>query len=284
MVAEMSNFNINNLNRDYTFKTEQYFRRGWEIFRQNIWEFIIFSFSIIVIVKISAVLLSHSGINITLIDSLDIINPFTLHSIFYAVLFGGIYSVAFKIIQNRTIVCRDFLWGLKLKNFFSILFVDFFRKLLIVLMSLPGLVALSLVFISGGLGLLPLWAFRGMPLWAVVFYGVSNLWKLIGIIPFILPGIYLAVSYIFCVPFVVEKSLHPWVALNASRKVIDKKWFSFLGFGFFLFLLNLVGAVTFGFGLVMTIPLSSCIITAAFADIVGLNGTAVNPANNIRVG
>jgi uncharacterized membrane protein len=123
-----------------------------------------------------------------------------------------------------------------------------------------------------------------MPLWAVVFYGVRNLWRLIAIIPFILPGIYLAVSYIFCVPFVVEKGLHPWVALNASRKVIDKEWFSFLGFGFFLFLLNLVGAVTFGFGLVITIPLSSCIITAAFADIVGLNGTAVNPANNIRVG
>ena len=39
-----------------------------------------------------------------------------------------------------------------------------------------------------------------------------------------------------------------------------------------LTLLNLAGLLLLGIGALVTIPLSSCIMVAAFEDIVGLNG------------
>ena len=94
----------------------------------------------------------------------------------------------------------------------------------------------------------------------------------IGFAFFIIPGIYLAVAYGFSTIFVIEKKLSFWSALEASRKLITKKWFSFLGFFLQLVLLNLGGLLLVGIGLFVTIPLSTCIIIAAFEDIAGLYG------------
>ena len=80
------------------------------------------------------------------------------------------------------------------------------------------------------------------------------------------------VNYGFSTIFVIEKKLSFRSALEASRKLITKKWFSFLGFFLQLVLLNLGGLLLVGIGLFVTIPLSTCIIIAAFEDIVGLNG------------
>lgn len=62
--------------------------------------------------------------------------------------------------------------------------------------------------------------------------------------------------------------------METSRKLITKKWFSFFGLLLLLFLLNLGGAILLGVGLLVTIPLSVCIIAAAYEDIVGLNSVS----------
>ena len=85
----------------------------------------------------------------------------------------------------------------------------------------------------------------------------------------IIPGIYLAVSYLFALLFVIEYRLNIWAALEASRKIISKKWLSFLGFTLALVYINLVGFLFLNLGLLFTIPLSYCAIVAAFEDIVG---------------
>jgi uncharacterized membrane protein len=92
----------------------------------------------------------------------------------------------------------------------------------------------------------------------------------LGFLLFIIPGIYLAVAYMFAMPFAVAQRMDFWTALEASRKLITKNWFSFLGFALLLFLINFVGALLFGIGLLVTIPLSACAVAAAYADIVGL--------------
>jgi uncharacterized membrane protein YdcZ (DUF606 family) len=61
-----------------------------------------------------------------------------------------------------------------------------------------------------------------------------------------------------------------WAGMEFSRKLISKNWFSFLGFAFVLVLLNLAGVLLLGVGLVVTIPISACVIATAYADIVGL--------------
>lgn len=115
--------------------------------------------------------------------------------------------------------------------------------------------------------------FRGFNQFLQIFlvHLISNILIVIGCWLLIIPGIYLAVAYQFSSLFVIEKKLSFWSALEASRKIITKQWFSFLLFGIALFLLNVAGVLALGIGMFVTFPLTLCIVVAAFEDIVGLN-------------
>lgn len=116
--------------------------------------------------------------------------------------------------------------------------------------------------------------FRGFNQFLQIFLVnvVSSILIAIGFLLLIIPGVYLAVAYTFSLLFAIEKKLSFWSAMEASRKLITKKWFSFLVFGVVIMLLNLAGLLALGVGLLVTIPLTYCIMVAAFEDIVGLNG------------
>ncbi|WP_017298754.1 hypothetical protein [Nodosilinea nodulosa] len=103
---------------------------------------------------------------------------------------------------------------------------------------------------------------------------VSTILTAIGFVLLILPGIYLAVAYIFAQPLVIDKNADFWQAMEMSRKLVTKKWFSFFALLIVIFLLNVAGAILLGVGLLVTLPLSVCIIAAAYEDIVGLNSVA----------
>jgi uncharacterized membrane protein len=92
---------------------------------------------------------------------------------------------------------------------------------------------------------------------------------LLGIL-LIAPGIYLAIAYIFTVPLIVGKKMEFWPAMEASRKLITKKWTSFFGFSLVLTLINFAGVLLCGVGLLFTAPLTICAIAAAYESIVGL--------------
>ncbi|XGV94591.1 MAG: glycerophosphoryl diester phosphodiesterase membrane domain-containing protein [Leptolyngbya sp. BL-A-14] len=120
--------------------------------------------------------------------------------------------------------------------------------------------------------------FRGfnyyLPLFLVSL--VSGVLIFIGFVLFIIPGVYLSVAYTFALPLVLEKKMNFWDAMELSRKLISKNWFSFFGFAFVLGLINIVGLLVLGLGLLVTIPLSVCAIAAAYADIVGLPSSAAD--------
>jgi hypothetical protein len=103
---------------------------------------------------------------------------------------------------------------------------------------------------------------------------VSSILIGLGFILLIIPGIYLVVSYALSMPLLLDKNLDFWPAMETSRKVVGKKWWSFFLFGIALFFLNLAGAILLGLGLLVTVPWSFCSITAAYEDIVGLNSVA----------
>lgn len=102
---------------------------------------------------------------------------------------------------------------------------------------------------------------------------VAGLLIVLGFVLLIIPGIYLLIAYFFSTCLVIEKRFDFWPALETSRKLVTKRWFSFLGFGLLLFLLNLAGAFLFIIGLFVTIPLTFCIIVAAYEDVIGLSGS-----------
>ncbi len=98
----------------------------------------------------------------------------------------------------------------------------------------------------------------------------STLLVCIGFVLLLLPGIYLAIGYMFTTFLVIDYRMEFWQAMEMSRTIISRHWFSFFGFACVLFVLNMLGALAFGIGLLITIPVTSCAAAIAYKEIVGL--------------
>jgi hypothetical protein len=220
----MTGYSPDFIERDYEVKIGDYFSRGWEIFKQYAWAFILFTLVTFLIAGLVSMLPSPLGLRTFGDNPLGGANILT--NILSPILGVGYYFVAFQIIRNRAYSFGDFFNGFK----------------------------------------------KFLPVFLTAF--VSSILIALGFILLILPGIYLAVAYLFAQLFVVDKSLNFWSAMESSRKVITKKWFSFFGLVLLLALLNVLGAIVLGIGLLVTIPLSACVVAAAYEDVVGLNSVA----------
>jgi uncharacterized membrane protein len=99
----------------------------------------------------------------------------------------------------------------------------------------------------------------------------------LGLLLLILPGIYLAVAYWLTVPTVLDRNFNFWSSMEISRRLITRNWFSMLGFLLVFLLINLVGLLACGLGLLVTLPWTACSLVSAYADIVGLEGGLGDP-------
>ena len=102
-----------------------------------------------------------------------------------------------------------------------------------------------------------------------LFTLISGILIFIGYIALVLPGIYLTVAYTFAIPFIIFGRMDFWDAMESSRKVVTKEWFSFFILVIIVAVLNIIGGLAFGIGVLISIPVSFCILYAAFDDIVG---------------
>jgi len=108
-----------------------------------------------------------------------------------------------------------------------------------------------------------------LPLFLVSFIG--GILTVIGLILLVIPGIYLAVAFSMGSLFVVFYKLDFWQSLESSRKIVSKRWWSFLLFFIVLFAINVAGLLALGVGILITIPLTFAAIYAAYDDIVGID-------------
>ncbi len=230
----MSNFSAELDNRDYQDKYPigPYFSRGWEIFKEYPWGFILFA-----LVYYAATIWVYLGLG--------------LFSVFFPGVygddgesFGGIY-ILINIITS---------------TLGPILGVGYYCVALQIARGRPR----SFSDFFGGFH-------KFVPVFLTAL--VSNLLVLLGSL-LILPAVYLGISYMFAQLFVIDKNLSFWSAMETSRRLITKKWFSFLGLGLLMSLLAVSGLLLFGVGILVTAPWASCVLTAAYEDIVGLNSVA----------
>jgi uncharacterized membrane protein len=114
-------------------------------------------------------------------------------------------------------------------------------------------------FFSGFHFLLPL-----VLVWVVSWILVS-----LGFILLIIPGVYLAVAFLFAPYLVIDRGLDFWQALDISRRTVHPMWFEIFVLVLVLLLLNLAGAMVLGVGLLVSVPLTFCIVTVAYAKIFG---------------
>lgn len=86
-----------------------------------------------------------------------------------------------------------------------------------------------------------------------------------------LPSIYVSIAYAWSPFFVIFHDMPAWEAMEASRKLITKKWFAFFGFTIIVALIGIAGVFAFFVGLIYTIPFIYCAVYVAFEDIVGID-------------
>lgn len=106
---------------------------------------------------------------------------------------------------------------------------------------------------------------------------LSGLLVILGLILLIIPGIYLSIGYSFAVLIVYFKNYSAWEAMEASRKLVGKQWFSFFVFFILIILINVLGIICLGVGLLVSLPVSILSLYAAFDDIVGVREVAAEP-------
>lgn len=105
------------------------------------------------------------------------------------------------------------------------------------------------------------------------YWPVFSIWLIgqlitgLGIIAFIIPGIYLAVAYSFSVLMAIFGGFDFWTALEESRKLITVRWWKFLVFSLVLLVINLLTILTLGLGLLITIPLTFYATYILFEDL-----------------
>ena len=92
----------------------------------------------------------------------------------------------------------------------------------------------------------------------------------IGFILLVIPGIYLSVCYYFAPFFVVFGKMDFWGAMESSRRMVNREWFPVFGLLIVLGIINFVGVLAFGVGVLFTLPVTFCASYAAFDDIIGL--------------
>jgi hypothetical protein len=103
-----------------------------------------------------------------------------------------------------------------------------------------------------------------------------------------LPLLYIGIAYLWAPHFILFHKMNFWEAMEASRRLITRKWFSvftlplsllgifflvFVLLGFLSFVLPFVGmAITFlvSIGILFVAPAYFCMIYAAFEDVMGL--------------
>lgn len=104
---------------------------------------------------------------------------------------------------------------------------------------------------------------------AFLAFIIISLFTLIGLFFLILPGLVIITLYLFSFSFLVDRKLGFWEAMEASRKLVIQDLLGWALFVILLILLNLLGLMLAGVGVLITIPITAGAVAAAYGDVVG---------------
>jgi hypothetical protein len=175
-------------------------------------------------------------------------------------LIAGYYIIAYRIQHNETHEFGNFFDGFQRFKDLAIL------SILITLISL--LAALPMIGLLG----FEMFELIGNNDPQAILAIVKNInWGLFSLT--LIPLIYISIAYGWSVFFVYFHNMQPWEAMEASRKLITKKWFTFFGFNFVLGLILLGGLLVFIVGIIYALPVIIIAGYLSFEDIVGFEKT-----------
>ena len=183
-------------------------------------------------------------------------------------------------------------WNLVMKHFWLTVGATFLIHLIVTAIGVIPVVgwALTAVFI-GGLDWMFLKLVRGqkaelgdafagfnlafMPL--ALFGVVATLLIFLGVVLCILPGIYLAVCWMFFTPLIIlDKRLEFWDAMELGRKVVSKHWWHIFGLALVCGLVLICGALVCVIGVFIAMPIVRAAIVYAYEDVFGARPVPVS--------
>jgi hypothetical protein len=91
----------------------------------------------------------------------------------------------------------------------------------------------------------------------------------VGLVLCILPGIYLAVGYIFVLPLVIDKRMEFWPAMEVSRQVVHQHWWSIFLLAIVLVLVVCAGFLACFVGVLISIPVATAATMYVYEDLFG---------------
>lgn len=219
--------------RGYDFAFGTYIERGFHIFGQQAGLFIAFTLVYLAILGFSNII--------------PFVGPLGANIILSPCLMAGYYLVAQKInAGERQIEFGDFFKGF-----------DHLGKLAVVAVFTSLILAASMI---------PF----GIFVFASLFSGDLTPTFSPGVFLLLIPPIYLAISYAAAPFFAVFYNMEAWEAMEASRKVISKKWFTVFLFAIVLGLIASLGFVVLFVGILVAIPVIALAQYEAFSDIMQL--------------
>jgi uncharacterized membrane protein len=101
---------------------------------------------------------------------------------------------------------------------------------------------------------------------------VKALLTSLGFMLCILPGIYLGVGYVFALPLVIDKKMEFWPAMEVSRRVVHRHWWSTFALVIVLALIACAGFLVCIVGAFVTIPVASASLMYVYEDLFGPEG------------
>lgn len=97
-----------------------------------------------------------------------------------------------------------------------------------------------------------------------------SVFSAVGFLLCIIPGIIVAALYVFTPAIIAEKNLDFWQAMEESRKMVKDYVFEMVLFVVILGLINFVGALLCGIGVIFTLPLTFAAVAVGYDELAGI--------------
>lgn len=95
--------------------------------------------------------------------------------------------------------------------------------------------------------------------------------KIVGVL-FYLLALYLYVSYVFVSLLIIDRDIHPCLAMKLSRQAVAKKWFCIFGTLVMLGVIITISMIPFFIGLFWSIPYAQNVLAILYRNMLGIEG------------
>lgn len=95
----------------------------------------------------------------------------------------------------------------------------------------------------------------------------------LGLVFFLIPGIYLSVAYALTIPLIADKGLGVWQAMEASRKAVTAHWFKVFGLMLVMIVILSLSAIPLLVGLIWTYPMMLNTLAIVYREAFGVSST-----------